>query len=303
MRRKLLIAAPLALIVAVSVSAQNPKSGAVTLEGQLVCSLCWFEADRKTTPYGNEADIQCAKECAEKGIPAALAVKDGNDFKLYIVEEGKFKKNNTDWLDYFGKRVEVGGNVRQKADKQYIEIDKLKLLPTLESEVQSRFVGTEANLALKDLFGVEQKLSGYRGKIVVLNFWATWCVPCRKEMPDLAAIQNEYAALGVQIIGAAADAMSERSEVLQFIKENRINFPVWLGATTEDMKRFGVGPALPATVIIGREGKILSLKHSVITKAALKKELDGLLAPDLRAVRAENSSKARASVESSLVPS
>ena len=86
-----------------------------------------------------------------------------------------------------------------------------------------KVVGTEVDLALKDLFGVEQKLSGYRGKIVVLNFWATWCVPCRQEMPDLAAIQNEYAALGVQVVGAAADALTDRPKVMQFTK-TRITF-------------------------------------------------------------------------------
>jgi thiol-disulfide isomerase/thioredoxin len=105
---------------------------------------------------------------------------------------------------------------------------------------------------------------------VVLNFWATWCIPCRKEMPDLAAIQNEYAALGVQVIGAGADTLADRSKVLQFAKETRINFPVWLGATTDDMKRFGLGPSLPGTAIIGRDGKIISLQPAMITRTEQK---------------------------------
>jgi thiol-disulfide isomerase/thioredoxin len=80
---------------------------------------------------------------------------------------------------------------------------------------------------LKDLTGIDQRLSAYRGRIVVLNFWATWCVPCKQEMPDLAAIQNEYAAFGVQVVGASADQLADRAKVLEFIKQTKINFPVW----------------------------------------------------------------------------
>nr|ALS89232.1 AhpC/TSA family [uncultured bacterium] len=122
-------------------------------------------------------------------------------------------------------------------------------------------------------------------------------------MPDLAAIQNEYAALGVQVVGASADTISTRPKVLEFIKETRINFPVWLGATTEDMKRFGLGPALPGTVIVGRDGKILLVKPTVITAAELKKQLDGLLAADAKSVQREIASIRPEKVEASLVPS
>ncbi len=82
----------------------------------------------------------------------------------------------------------------------------------------------------------------------MLNFWATYCIPCRAEMPDLAAIQNEYAALGVQVVGASTDELKDRAKVLQFVKETKVNFPIWVGATTADMMRFGLGGALPGTV-------------------------------------------------------
>ena len=291
------------LVVVTVMAAAQTKS--VRLEGQLVCSLCWFEADRNTTPYGTSADIDCAKDCAEKGIPPALAVKSGSEFKLYVIEEGRFTNNKANWLEDIGKRVQVAGRVRQKNGKEYIKLDDLKVLSAEENPAaqEGSFIGKEAELALKDLFGVEQKLSAYRGKIVVLNFWATWCVPCRQEMPDLATIQNEYAALGIQVVGASADTISDRSTVLQFIKETRINFPVWLGATTEDMKRFGLGPALPGTTIIGRDGKILALTNGIITQALIRKQLDGLLATDAKAVKQEIAHATRTPVETSLVPS
>lgn len=299
----LLIAAVFVTLASAAARSQDAATKRVTLEGQLVCSECWFEADRKTTAYGTPADIQCAQDCAVKGIPPAVAVKQGDEYKLYLIEAGQFKQNSEEWLTYIGKWVQVSGRLTPKKDKQYVAVDDLKVLPGQENAPQTAALGTDPELTLKDLFGVEQKLSAYHGKIVVLNFWATWCIPCRKEMPDLAAIQNDYAALGVQVIGAGADTLADRSKVLQFVKETRINFPVWLGATTDDMKRFGLGPALPGTAIIGRDGKIVALRPAVITHTELKKQIDNLLASDAKSIRSEIASARRANVEASLVPS
>lgn len=280
------------------------NSKKLTLEGQFVCSECWFEADRKKTPYGSQADIQCAQDCAVKGVPPAVAVKQEDDFRLYLIESGQFKKNSEEWLAYIGKVVQVTGQVETKKNREYIAVDELKVIAAMgDAASQLNVVGTEADLALKDLFGIEQKLSAYRGKIVVVNFWATWCIPCRKEMPDLAAIQNQYAALGVQVVGASADKISDREKVLQFVKETLINFPVWLGATTEDMKRFGLGPALPGTALIDRNGKIVFFKPTVITRAELKREIDHLLAADSMALAREPGAIRNPPLETSLVPS
>jgi thiol-disulfide isomerase/thioredoxin len=142
----------------------------------------------------------------------------------------------------------------------------------------AKVIGTEVELTLRDLFGAEQRLSALRGRVVVLNFWATYCEPCRREMPDLAAIQNDYAALGVQVVGATADDAAARPKVMQFIRETKLNFPVWLGATTGDMERFGLAPVLPGTVIIGRDGRIAWHKSGVVKEAEVKKQVDELLA-------------------------
>ncbi|MGH9883514.1 MAG: TlpA family protein disulfide reductase [Pyrinomonadaceae bacterium] len=189
-------------------------------------------------------------------------------------------------------------------DRRYVAVDELKVLKAANEAVETQnAVGSEPELALRDLFGIEQKLTAYRGKIVVLNFWATWCIPCRKEMPDLAAIQNDYAALGIQVIGASADTLNERSKVLQFIKETRINFPVWVGATTEDMRQFGLGPALPGTAVIGRDGQILSVTPAVVTQAELRKLIERLLAADAVAIKNEIASGREVYEQASLVPS
>jgi hypothetical protein len=121
---RLFVALTFCVIVVGPAAAQKP----VTLAGQLVCSLCWFEADRNTTAYGTDADIKCAKDCAEKGIPPAIAVKERAGYTLYIVEKGQFKKDKNNWLDYLGKEVSIFGRIREKEDKRYVAVDDLQVI-------------------------------------------------------------------------------------------------------------------------------------------------------------------------------
>ncbi|MDI1242551.1 MAG: TlpA disulfide reductase family protein [bacterium] len=267
-----------ALVVALSLSVFAQTSEKVTLRGQVVCSVCWLEApDRKKTAYGNAADIKCALDCSEMGIPQALSVEDEKGFTLYTMEPGAFKPSGKDYLDLVPKFVEVEGDLRVEKDKRFIKVNALKVLADPVSK--PRPLPERADLSLKDLTGAAQTLAGLKGRVVVLNFWATWCEPCKKEMPDLSAIQNDYAALGVQVVGAAGDDAADGAKVLSFIREFKVNFPVWIGATTDDMKRFGLGEVLPATVIIDKEGKIVWREIGIIKPDVLRKELDKLLQP------------------------
>ncbi|MEK6303963.1 MAG: TlpA disulfide reductase family protein [Acidobacteriota bacterium] len=297
----------IALMVAFSSAARAQGSGPVTLEGQVVCCEdCWAKADRKTTPYGTRADLEKSAECVANGDPTLLAVADGKGgFTMHRLELGKFKRPGKNWLEYIGKRLEVTGSAGKRKETRYIKVDTLTVLAEAiaASEPEVNVIGTEAELALKDLFGVEQRLSGYRGRIVVLNFWATYCVPCRKEMPDLAAVQNHYAALGVQVIGAAADNAEDKPKVLQFIKDTKLNFPVWLGASAEDMQRFGLGSALPGTVIVGRDGRIVASIKGVIKLAEMKKQLELLLAAAEKEAPRDTAAVTRKQGKVSSVPS
>jgi len=158
-------------------------------------------------------------------------------------------------------------------------VDELKVIATPEGITPDpSVIGAEPELALKDIYGAEQKLSAMRGHIVVLNFWATSCGPCIREMPELVAIQNQYAALGVQVVGASLDPPAERNQVRKFITSLRINFPIWIGATSNDMARFGFGATIPNTAIIGRDGKIVAILRGAINRATLKNQLDALIA-------------------------
>lgn len=273
----------------------------VTLKGQVVCSICWFEADdRKKVPYGTLADIKCATDCSNDNETQSLSVEDEKGFTLYTLEKGDFKTDGKDFLKLVPKMVEIEGTLRTEKDKKFLRVNSLTVIKGLVAKPTP--LPIEAPLALKDLTGAEQSLAGYRGRVVVLNFWATWCEPCKKEMPDLSAIQNEYAALGVQVIGAAGDAATDSAKVLKFIREYKLNFPVWVGAQTSDMERFGVGSVLPATVIIDREGKIVWREIGIIKPLELRKELDKILLPKVaEATKVAKADKAKTK-NSSLVP-
>ncbi|MBA2502171.1 MAG: TlpA family protein disulfide reductase [Pyrinomonadaceae bacterium] len=273
------IIASLILLLAFNFIA-TAQNSPIKLVGQVVCCAdCWAEADRTKIEYGTAEDLLQAQSCVANGDPTLIAVRENDKFTLYQLEQGKFRLPGKNWLEYVGKRIAVTGAVQKKRSANIIRVDTLEVLEASLSEREAKNVlHSEVELTLKDLFGAEQRLSQYKGRIVVLNFWATYCVPCRKEMPDLAAIQNEYAALGVQVIGASSDETAERAKVLQFIKETKINFPVWLGATTADMTRFGLGAALPGTVIIGRDGRIVKVISGIINRVDLKKQIDEMLA-------------------------
>jgi thiol-disulfide isomerase/thioredoxin len=281
--KRLLISIALVLALVPSALAQSAGDGAMKLEGQVVCCAdCWVEADRKTVPYGTAEDIEKAAQCIANGDPTLLAVenKEGGGWTLYQLDQGKFKRPGKNWHSFVGKHIAVTGSVRAKGKQQIVKVDTLTVVsePKItESTPAASVLGTEVPLTLKDLFGADQNLASFKGRIVILNFWATYCVPCRKEMPDLARVRNEYAALGVQVIGAAADPLEEQAKVKQFIKETKVNFPVWVGASADDMKRFGLGSALPGTVIIGRDGKVVAQLRGIIKEADLKKHLETLI--------------------------
>jgi thiol-disulfide isomerase/thioredoxin len=136
--------------------------------------------------------------------------------------------------------------------------------------------GQEAALSLKDLSGGGQSLSDYRGRIVVLNFWATWCAPCREEMPILKWAHKRYGPRGVEVIGASADDERTRAQIPAFVREMGIGFPIWTGATSAQMDSLGAGLALPATVILDRDGRIAARIFGPVTKADLRRQLDWL---------------------------
>ena len=298
------------ILLASFVTVATAQTGAVRLEGQVVCCAeCWAEADRTKVEYGTAEDLLKAQSCVAKGDPTLLAVREGDKFTLYQLEQGKFRLPGKNWLEFVGKRIAITGTVHRKKNASEMRVDALEVLAASQAEREAaNVVGEEVDLTLKDPFGTEQRLSALKGRIVVLNFWATYCVPCRKEMPDLAAIQNEYAALGIQVVGASTDTAEDRAKVLEYVKETKVNFPIWTGATTADMMRFGLGAALPGTVIIARDGRVAQVISGIINQADLKRQIEAMLATAEKTAATERKRAPTASVkqkpsEASSVPS
>ncbi len=111
------------------------------------------------------------------------------------------------------------------------------------------------DFTLESLDGNKMTLSDLRGKAVLLNFWATWCGPCKIETPWLVELQNKYGAQGLQVIGVAMDD-SGKDDIAKFAKDMGVNYPVLLGKEAVGDAYGGV-PALPESFFIGRDGKIV----------------------------------------------
>ena len=130
-------------------------------------------------------------------------------------------------------------------------------------------------LALKDLRNRNLRLSDYKGKVVLLNFWATWCPPCRAEMPDLIKMQREYGRMGLQVIGITYPP-EEIREVRQFVSKLRVNYPIALG-TKETRTLFAETETLPLTVVIDREGNVRDLIEGILLPQEFEQKIKPLL--------------------------
>lgn len=130
-------------------------------------------------------------------------------------------------------------------------------------------------LALKDLRGRYVRLSDYQGKVVLLNFWATWCPPCRAEMPDLIKMQRVYGRKGLQVIGITYPPEVIR-EVRQFIRKLGVNYPIALG-TKETKTLFDETETLPVTIVIDREGNVRERIEGILLPEEFEQKIKPLL--------------------------
>lgn len=149
------------------------------------------------------------------------------------------------------------------------------LLLLLSLSVRAQSSPQAASLTLKDIHGRPFRLAEYKGKVVLVNFWATWCQPCRKEIPDLIKMQREYRDRGLQVVGITYPPQT-RAQVLRFVRKMGINYPVALGAKqTKDL--FDKSEALPITVIIDRAGKIRDVILGILFPDEFEEKIKPLL--------------------------
>jgi len=118
------------------------------------------------------------------------------------------------------------------------------------------------NLSFKDINGKTIRLSAFKGRVVLVNFWATWCVPCRAEIPDLIKLQRRYRGRGLRIVGITYPP-EQPSEVRSFTRELKMNYQVVIGSK-ENKQTFTAAETLPLTVIIDRKGNIREIVEGIM---------------------------------------
>ncbi|MBC7944500.1 MAG: TlpA family protein disulfide reductase [Burkholderiales bacterium] len=129
---------------------------------------------------------------------------------------------------------------------------------------------------LPDLAGKHQKIEQWRGKVLVVNFWATWCAPCLEEIPEFIKLQNRYGEQGLQFVGIAID---QKDKIEAFAEQNGINYPILAGeANAIDLSRKAGNRlgALPYTLIIDRAGQVVATELGGLTEAKLERVIKPL---------------------------
>jgi len=164
-------------------------------------------------------------------------------------------------------------------------INRYWISPALMTQAMTSGDHPEAPpISLTDIEGKRLDLADYKGKVVVLDFWATWCGPCREEIPGFVVMQKKYASQGFSVIGISLD--DEAPPVVDFYKEFKMNYPVAVG-TQRIGELYGGILGLPTTFLIGRDGRIYAKHTGGINPAIIEGEVQQLLAMNSTAQNAD----------------
>jgi peroxiredoxin len=130
------------------------------------------------------------------------------------------------------------------------------------------------NFILKDINGKNVSLSAHKGKVILLDFWATWCPPCRKEIPGFIELYKSYGPRGLAVLGVSMD--EEIADVKRFAKQLNMNYPVLIGTGREDLEK-AFGPLLlPTAFVIARDGRICAKHTGFASKEQFEREIKAL---------------------------
>jgi peroxiredoxin len=149
------------------------------------------------------------------------------------------------------------------------------MCPLLASQTPPQLGQPAPDFTLTDSAGSPVKLSTYKGKVVLLDFWATWCGGCKVEIPWYVEFQSKYRKDGLAAIGVSMDDDGWKS-VKPFLEQHKLNYPVVIG--NQDLaSRYGGLPSLPMTLLIDRDGKIAELHAGMVDKSAFENKIKALL--------------------------
>lgn len=205
-----------------------------------------------------------------------------NDITGYLssVQTGTDQETETD-------RTEDGENAQSDVNaEENAGADQSGGEETQESEDEAEQQKTPAPLAdleLTDQFGNTHTLSDYKGKVIFLNFWATWCGPCRNEMPDIQKLYDEYSAQGedaeVVILGIAGPGIGQEGsaeEIADFMTENGYTYPVLMDTSGEMFTQYGIS-AFPTTFMIDKDGNVYGYVPGQMTEDIMRSIIDQTL--------------------------
>jgi thiol-disulfide isomerase/thioredoxin len=143
--------------------------------------------------------------------------------------------------------------------------------------VENDLVGKDAPLdfTLKDMHGADVTLSSFKGKVILLNFWATWCGPCKAEIPALVMLQDQYRN-DLVVLGVSIDDTVEK--LTPYAAEYQMNYPVLVGNGREDFQdAYGPMWGIPVTVFVDRDGRVAKKHAGIATKEQFEQEIKALL--------------------------
>jgi thiol-disulfide isomerase/thioredoxin len=132
-------------------------------------------------------------------------------------------------------------------------------------------------LVLPDETGQSRKLEDFRGHVVVLNFWATWCGPCAGEMPTFVETYKRYRDRGVVVLAASLDDDQTKENIPAFMQKYHIQFPVLVGTTADHLHLFGMGDGLPSTVFFDTEGRVFARIFGEVKKKDVFERVEWML--------------------------
>ncbi len=150
--------------------------------------------------------------------------------------------------------------------------------PATETQTAAHAVGQLPRFSLPDLEGTTRNSTEWLGKVLVINFWATWCPPCRREMPDFIQLQDEFGAQGLQFVGIAIDQVEL---VRDFAQSIAVNYPILVGDTDAIELSRTLGnrfSGLPFSVIFDRGGKVLHVQAGELHRERIEEVIRPLLA-------------------------
>jgi thiol-disulfide isomerase/thioredoxin len=129
----------------------------------------------------------------------------------------------------------------------------------------------------KALDGSNHSLAELNGHVAVVNFWATWCGPCREEMPRLQKLADVYTAKGVTFVAIALDAADTQPKIASLVAKRDFRIPVWQGATAETLTQLDLGILVPATLILDERGTVIGRIEGEASEKDIRSRLDWLL--------------------------